>query len=135
MLNRIMKEMMILNRKAFIACKSLIIECQQKVYESKCEIAMRNFEKSIEKRKDVNCQATPLLNFEDYPTPACLNRYLRENFGDRYPRYIEAKQKDYVLILKLVDITEDEGHSIPGMVSFNNGLGKIYNYREYVLEH
>lgn len=131
-MNEFLKLLKQINSEAFRAVKTMEYAIRGFIYDYKIERLKAKFKP--EERNDVNCNAIPLLNFEDYPTPACLNRYLRENFGDRYPRYIEAKQPDYMLILKLVAITKDEGIDKNGMVSFNNGRGKIYNYEEYVLE-
>lgn len=74
-----------------------------------------------------------MLKFEDYPTIASLNRFLRENFAGKYPQYVEVKQPNYTLVLKLVAVTDEHIERI-GHVNLNNGTGKIYTYQEFVLE-
>ena len=103
------------------------------LYYRKCERVIAEFKAS--ERNDVNCQALPIISFEDYPTIADLNRYLRENFGDRYPEYIEVKQVGYKLILKMIAVGEVFLEHKNGIINLNNGKGKIYTYQEFVLEH
>lgn len=101
-------------------------------YYRKCERAIAEFKAS--ERNDVNCQALPILSFEDYPTISDLNRYLRENFGDKYPEYIEVKRIGYKLVLKMVAVGDIFLEHKKGIINLNNGQGKIYTYQEFVLE-
>lgn len=131
MMNNFLKQLQVLNKLAFRKVKRLEYMIRGYIYDAKIELLKARF--NPEKRDDVNCKVVPFLNFEDYPDIASLNRYLRENFAGRYPRYIESKQPGYILVLKLVAIT-DEHIDITGHISLNNGLGKMYLYQEFVLE-
>jgi hypothetical protein len=74
--------------------------------------------------------------FEDYPTILDVNRFLREECGEKYPQFIISKklEDDITLILKLAAITDEEIHKRP-YVQFANPKGLLYTYKEYVDEN
>lgn len=101
------------------------------LYYRKCEKVISQFQTLG--RDDIDRDNVPVILFEDYPTVADLNRYLRENFGMKYPTYIESINNDCTIVLKMVAIGEEFLEHKPGILNFNNGYGKIYTYQEYVM--
>ena len=101
-------------------------------YYRKCEKVISEF-KSYE-RDDVNRESIPIVSFDEYPTIAALNRYLRENYGDKYPDFIESNKKNCTLVLKMIAVGNTFLEHKPGILNFNNGYGKIYTYQEYIMK-
>lgn len=102
-------------------------------YYRKCERIISEFQAS--EREDVDRYSVPILSFEEYPTIVELNRYLRENYGEKYPLYIESNKKDYTLVLKMIAVGDIFLEHKPGILNLNNGYGKIYTYQEYVMKN
>lgn len=102
-------------------------------YYQKCERIISEFK--ISERDDVNRDSIPVVSFNEYPTIASLNRYLRENFGEKYPEYIESNQEKHKLVLKMIAVGDVFLEHKPGILNFNNGYGKIYTYQEYIIEN
>ena len=82
----------------------------------------------------------PVLRHSEYPDKVSLNRFLRENYDDIYPQYIESvfgriHKVDGVyysrILLKLVAITEEE-LPVEGTIQLANSKGVLYTYEEYL---
>ena len=104
------------------------------LYYRKCEKIISDFKS--QDRDDVETSKIPVVTFSDYPTVTDLNRYLRENYGMKYPLYIESMNipEKYSLVLKMVAIGDEFLEHKPGILNFNNGYGKIYTYQEYIMK-
>ena len=110
-----------------------ILTVQGIIYYFKCEKIISEFK--AENREDVDIENVPVLRFKEYPTLTDLNRFLRDNYGTKYPRYIESIDTNHRLLLKMIAVGDEFIEHKPGILNLNNGYGKIYTYEEYVIKN
>lgn len=148
MLEKFINELVRLNRKAFIACKVFINRIQYKVYLKKVEKSERVFEEYMRQeekayknnmneninkggiRPRITFEDIDPIMYEDCPDIVSLNRHLRNECNRYFPKKIEVVCPKFTIEMRLVDITQGEGHRVDGMVHLNNGYGEIFNYRQ-----
>lgn len=131
-MNNLLKLFLEINRKAFIEVKKLEYAITGLYYNNKLNSITKNFNTN---RPDVDKDNIPVLQYEDYPTITDLTRYIRNNFNEKYPSYIEIRDmkgnKNENVVLKLISVGDEL--NMPYVYSINNGRGKVYNYREYIM--
>lgn len=130
-MNELVKILRRINRDAFIAVKKCEYYIKHLIREKKVNKTLKEFDAYT--REDVTTTEIPKIKMEDYPCISDLTRYMRNEYGKNFTHYIEVENQEYMLILKLVAIT-DEPIRRRGMFAMNNGYGKMYNYQEFVIE-
>lgn len=132
-MNNLLKLFIEINKEAFITVKKCEYAVRGFIKEKQIDAVIKRFNAS--ERDDVNTDEIPVISFSEYPTVVDLTRYVRNEFGDKLPEYIESNQEKHKLVLKLIAITEDEAINRVGVIGINNGYNKIYNYQEYIIEN
>ena len=143
-MNNFLKLLSEINQKAFEKTKRLEYSVTYYIYNKKTEAIIEKYSiyKKVGKsrvlkddiKSKINLDEAPVIDFEDYPTEVELNRYLRDNFGDTYPKNIEIHYKDRcdILVLNLEAITNDIIHK-DFFVSLSNSKGEFYAYSQHRL--
>ena len=130
-MNNIVKQLQELNRKAFIFVK-------RQEHKVKAHIFANSVNKKIKEYQEFNPHCTPVfeeLFQDDVPDFQSLNRYLREEYDNKYPRYIEVLELslEHTYLIHFFDMiyAEEELHgtySGKGVVNFINMQGKSFSY-------
>lgn len=139
-MNNLLKLFLELNEKAFENVKRAEYAIGAYIYNKKTEAIIDKYsiyEKAGKMkviREDVkskiNLDEVPVLDYNEYPSEADLNRYLRANFGEKYPRYIEVHhtENDTILVFGLEAITSEYIHK-DFYVNLSNSKGEFYAYK------
>lgn len=143
-MNELLKLLSWINQKAFEKAKRLEYALGAYIYNKKTEAIIEKYSiyEKVGKIKlvkedikpKINLDEVPVIDFEDYPTEVELNRYLRANFGDTYPKNIEVHYKSMpdILVLDLEAITNDIIHK-DFFISLSNSKGEFYAYSQHRL--
>ena len=135
-MNELLKLFLEINRRAFMKAKRLEYAIGGLYYKKKLERFINNFNLN---RADVDKENVPVLQYKDYPNILELTRYIRANFEDKYPSYIEIRDvdgdKNKHVVLKLICVGEELKIPAPGIATISNRYGKVYTYQEHVLRN
>lgn len=134
----ILKQLEELNYKAFRMVKKTEYKVRAYIHNKKIDALIAKAEflnKTFDaNRPDVDRNEIPVISFDEYPTIVDVTRYLRNNFDEAYPEYIESNQERHKLLLKLIAVG-DKDLELPYCHSINNGYGKYYTYKEFIIEN
>lgn len=130
-MNDFLKQLQELNRKAFIFVK-------RQEHKLRAHIFANKINKKIKEYQEFNPHCTPVfeeLYQEDVPDFQSLNRYLREEYNNKYPRYIEilepSLENTYLIHFFDMIYAEEELYGTykgEDIVNFINMEGKSFTY-------
>lgn len=133
-MNELLKLLQEISERAYISIKKCEYAIKGYINNKKVEAVINNF--NPYERYDINFHAHDIVYLGERPNTTDITRYMRNAYGDKYPMYLEVirPNRNVKIVLMLVAITENEALNKYDIIGVNNGYGKIYNYKEYVLD-